>query len=42
MTRVHAQTSCGGFAGSSRFLPVLERHLRDRRYMVGDALTLAD
>ena len=25
-----------------RFLPVLERHLRDRRYMVGDTLTLAD
>jgi len=25
-----------------RFLPVLERHLRDRRYMVGDGMTLAD
>jgi glutathione S-transferase len=25
-----------------RFLPVLERHLRGKRYMVGDAITLAD
>jgi glutathione S-transferase len=25
-----------------RFLPVLERHLRGRRYMVGDEVTLAD
>jgi glutathione S-transferase len=25
-----------------RFLPVLERHLRGRRYMVGDDVTLAD